>query len=277
VGTRYSPFSHRKFSFDRCLKCRFTFVSNPRTDFDVLYDEDYYSGRGADPAVDYIGEVENPRRTIRRYEWRGIIEIVSGLTDLGPATRWLDYGCGTGGLVRYAHAYGIPGAIGFEEGWNSKRLSDRGIPHLTPQSIDSTAGAFDVITAIEVLEHLVDPIHELTRIRRLLKPGGVLFVTTGNARPHRDRFLDWSYVVPDVHVSYFDPDNLALAMKKAGLAPSFPGYVAGWDNVIRFKVLKNLRPLWLRKLERVVPWAIAARIVDRRLGVSAHPVGRTQS
>jgi SAM-dependent methyltransferase len=273
LGRRYSSFSRQEFTISRCVECQFAFVADPRTDFDALYDEKYYAGRGADPAVDYLEELQNPSRTIRRYEWRGILEIVSSLIDVSPATSWLDYGCGTGGLVLYANAQGIPGAVGFEEGLHSNAVDDRGITILTAHDIESAAGQFDVITAIEVIEHVIDPVCELTRLRRLLKPGGLLFLTTGNSLPFQDRLLDWSYVVPDVHVSYFEPSNLALAMKRAGFEPTFPGYRAGWEDVIRFKVLKSIRPRCIRRLNPIVPWSVAARIIDHRLGVSAHPVG----
>jgi hypothetical protein len=79
--------------------------------------------------------------------------------------------------------------------------------------------------------------------------------------------------VPDVHVSFFEPDTLARAMRQAGFAPSYPGYSTGWGDVIRYKVLKTLKIRRRNVLEGVVPWALVARAVDRRFGVTAQPVG----
>ena len=50
---------------------------------------------------------------------------------------------------------------------------------------------FDAATAIEVIEHLENPRHLLRQAKQLLKPGGLLFVTTPNIEnvPARIRFL----------------------------------------------------------------------------------------
>jgi len=178
-----------------------------------------------------------------------------------------------GGLVEFLRRQGLGRAFGFEQGWSVARLIERGIPHFGPDDLAAHAGTFDVVTAIEVLEHAVDPVEELRRIRALLAPGGVLFLTTGNSSPYRDRLLDWAYVMPDVHVSFFEPSTLDVALERAGFDASFPGYGPGWDDIIRFKVLKSLRRQHVTWWERVLPWPAISRLIDRRLGVSAQPVG----
>jgi SAM-dependent methyltransferase len=219
-----------------------------------------------------MDEVEHRKSTIRRYEWRGVYRLVSDAMPTDPTTRWLDYGCGVGGLVEFVRQQGID-AIGFDQGWSLSHLSRSGIPHLSGSELESRQAMFDVVTAIEVIEHVTDPVAELARMRSLLRPGGLLFLTTGNAAPYRDRLTGWRYVVPDVHVSFFEPTTLALALDKAGFEPAFPGYRRGWDDIIRFKVLKSVgmrRDTWP---SRAVPWRLASRIVDRRLRPSAHPIG----
>lgn len=274
VGAVTGRWSGRTFHVRRCDACRFAFVADPWTDFAQIYSDDYYAGRGADPLVDYVHELDHPASTIRQYEWQGIAEVVGRLAPVGPDTRWLDYGCGTGGLVlRLREAAGVQ-AFGFEEGWSVPRLVERGVPILDREGLDAAEGTFDVLTAIEVLEHIPDPVAELRRMARLLRPGGTLFVTTGNAAPRRDDLLSWPYVIPEIHVSFFEPANLALAMRRAGLETEFPGYGPGWDRIIRFKALKNLKRRDVSALDRLIPWRLAAPVLDRRHGVSAHPVGR---
>jgi len=55
----------------------------------------------------------------------------------------------------------------------------------------AVAGQFDAVTAIEVIEHLENPRHLLRQAKQLLKPGGLMFVTTPNIEsvPARLRFL----------------------------------------------------------------------------------------
>ncbi len=47
----------------------------------------------------------------------------------------------------------------------------------------SHAGCFDVVTCLEMLEHVPQPAQIITACRRLLKPGGHLFVSTINRNP----------------------------------------------------------------------------------------------
>ena len=142
-------------------------------------------------------------------------------------------------------------------------------------SSQNFAATFDVITAIEMLEHALDPIVVLREIRDLLKPGGVLVLTTGNAEPHSPDLTRWAYTsVPDVHVGFFEPATLASALERAGLEPLWPGWVEGYDDVIRFKVLKSLHIRHASIAERALPWRRIAHVVDSRHKVSAMPLAR---
>lgn len=274
VGGVPSRFSQRTFSLARCSNCAYTFVTDPRTDFSSIYDDAYYSGNGADPLVDYEREMDDPR-TVRTYEWRGVVDAVASLTDLSARTRWLDYGGGLGGLVRHAREGIGCEIVGFDEGYGADRMRDRGIPNVSRTELDALDRSFDVVTAIEVIEHTLDPVGMLRDVRSVLAPGGIFFLTTGNAAPHRDDLSRWSYAgVPDVHVGFFEPSTLAYALEQAGLEVVWPGFVPGLDQIIRYKVLKTVRINRRNRLEALVPWRLAARVVDRRYRTSAMPAGR---
>lgn len=124
------------------------------------YDEEYYRGNGqADdrPALRYY------TRLVRRY------------TDGGP---YLDFGCGTGHLVRRLSAIGP--ASGFEISEYSAataRANAPGCPVTTdPATLPSAS--FGALTAIHVLEHLDDEVAAATLAtwRRVLRPGGQALV-----------------------------------------------------------------------------------------------------
>jgi SAM-dependent methyltransferase len=273
AGVVHGRFSGRDFGLRRCPSCGFAFVHPPRTDFAAIYSDAYYAGKGADPLVDYVTELDRPGSALRQYEWRGVHERVRSLIELAPGARWLDYGCGTGGLVRHLRAGGAYDAVGFEQGWSVPRLREHRIPFVEEGELAAQEGSFDVVTAIEVLEHVIDPVTELRRMRALLRPGGLLFVTTGNAEPYAQKLSSWRYVIPEIHVSLFEPRSLALAMREAGLAPATPGFGPGWPDIIRFKLLKNLKRRNVSGFDRLVPWPAVTRVIDRRFRLSAHPVG----
>lgn len=276
-ATVWSEYSSRDFHLRRCPECHFLFVSDPRVDYESLYDDAYYSGHGADPLVDYVYESENLARTCRQFEWRGITKVVSGIVAVDKNTRWLDFGCGTGGLVAHLRGAGLSNAVGFEQGSSSDRLRRLGVPHLTERELKALEGTFDVVTAIEVIEHIPDPVSALILMRRMLRPGGLIFLTTANAAPYAQKLGRWSYVVPEVHVSFFQPETLERALVTAGFTPQYPGFRRGWEDIIRYKVLKSLRQKSVTPIFRSLPWHLIARVLDARLKLSAMPVGQATS
>ena len=100
-----------------------------------------------------------------------------------------------------------------------------------------------------------------------------MFLTTGNPSPFSNRLLKWSYIVPEIHISFFEPGTLAWALSQAGFNPTFPGYQSGWTDIIRFRILKNLGRHRVSPMEAAVPWSIMSRLADRKVQISAQPLG----
>ena len=270
VGTKTGKFSGEPFQINQCRSCGFANVMNP-PNMSEIYDEAYYQGNGADPLVDYAFEYANPSKTIRTYEWKGIIQLANGLFP-NPIT-WLDYGCGTGGLVREARSCTRHQLHGCDSGaWVQRAKTDK-LPVSTLDEINKGGNGFDFVTAIEVLEHIPDPIETLHDIRKLLKPGGLLFLTTGNVSKAPKHLIDWSYLIPEIHVSFFTPRSLEVALQKTGFDPFYHKDSKAWTSIIRFKILKNLGIKQTGWMERLLPWPLLTQLADVRYGVSNHPMG----
>jgi SAM-dependent methyltransferase len=79
-------------------------------------------------------------------------------------------------------------------------------------------GSFDVITSFEVLEHLVNPQDELDHFGRLLRAGGVLYLTTPNfsAATRLIAGGKWHVVNYPEHLNYYTPSTLTRALRRAG-------------------------------------------------------------
>ncbi len=88
-------------------------------------------------------------------------------------------------------------------------------PDGDPRFVD---GTFDVVTMIEVLEHVVDPVGLLSDAARWLRPGGLLYVTTPNAGGMNCRILrqTWSVVCPPQHLVLWTHRALRVALSRAG-------------------------------------------------------------
>jgi SAM-dependent methyltransferase len=267
-------FVQNSFQLLQCSRCNFISVVNPITDLSEIYNEAYYEGRGADPLVDYAFELEHPEQTVRIFEWRGILKAVRH--HYGPeldGVRWLDYGSGAGGLVRFLRGRNIE-AYGFDVAGFGDQARARGVQNLTPFELTDLRNSFDVISLIEVLEHIHDPVPFLQSVGQLLRPGGLLFLTTGNADPHRHSFASWGYVIPEVHISYFSPGSLGQALDRAGYQ-AFPlGKSPGLKNIIKYKILKTLGVKRKNLLFAVLPWPLISYLTDWSYQLSAMPIAR---
>ena len=271
IGSRNGHLDGRTYEFAQCHNCYFSFVTNFREDYAEIYDENYYAGRGADPMVDYIYEYKNSLTTIRNYEWQGIVRIFQKLCSNNA--KWLDFGCGSGGLVRYAKKRGID-IVGFDEGWGASLGREGGTRILNASELKEVDGVFDFCSAIEVFEHIPDPLEAFRQIRRILKPGGILFLTTGNAQPWRNKLLNWGYTsCPDVHISFYEPETLEFCLRESGFLPKKIAGFNQYSDIIKYKILKNTGFKNKNLLIDALPWTVISKIVDLRYQVSAQPYG----
>jgi SAM-dependent methyltransferase len=163
--------------------------------------------------------------------------------------------------------------MGFEQGSIAAAAKELGIPIVDPDWLRRGAGTCDVVTAIEVLEHTVDPLAELRTIRGLLRPGGLLFLTTGNAAPFATALDRWSYLTPEIHISLFEPTTLELAMQRSGFRPERLGMRPGFEEIMKFKVLKNLRLRRRNPVTDLIPAGPLAAAAERRVRLTEHPIG----
>jgi hypothetical protein len=101
----------------------------------------------------------------------------------------------------------------------------------------------------------------------------LLFVTTGNARAHAKHLEKWRYVVPELHISFFEPKTLARAMAEAGFKAESPSLGRGFDEILTFKVLKTLKVRRRSPVTDALPKRLLGAVADRRERLSEHPVG----
>ncbi len=135
----------------------------------------------------------------------------------------LDIGCGDGVLLEAARSKGIE-CIGTEISETLVRLvrARLGEHAILSGSLDDLReSGFDVVTLINVIEHVEDPSAVFKIAARLLKPDGVLLAHTPNldGLPARLYGARWYHIEPFNHLYYFTHRTLAQMMQRNGLEP----------------------------------------------------------
>src|SRR6185369_11832408 len=122
--------------------------------------------------TDDAGWVDRLRATVLR---RRILEAFPPWTGGG---RLLDVGCASGKYLRQVHTVGwqVAGIELDELAASKARQVTPNVIVGDPAKVELPEGAFDVITAFHVVEHLPDPLGALRNLLRALAPGGVLVV-----------------------------------------------------------------------------------------------------
>jgi 2-polyprenyl-3-methyl-5-hydroxy-6-metoxy-1,4-benzoquinol methylase len=173
-----------------------------------------------DEVVGFYEELEDPEYEKGRNE-RLLQErrVLSGLKKIKPEGTLLDVGAGSGMLVEAAIELGYK-AKGIEPSkWMYETAREHGLPiHLGTYPHPDTPGPYDIITLIDVLEHVTNPLELMTALRKGLEKDGILVVVTPDTGSFPARLLKfkwWHYRV--AHVGYFNKKNLALLSQKAGL------------------------------------------------------------
>ncbi|WP_418275984.1 class I SAM-dependent methyltransferase [Isoptericola jiangsuensis] len=136
-----------------------------------------------------------------------------------PASRVLEVGCGQGAVgVRLAaagHDYTGVELDGDSAAVAADRFVAAGLDgHVVHGSVASAGldGGFDVVCAFEVLEHLDDDAGALAEWVRLLRPGGLVLVSTP---AWQARFGPMDTAVG--HVRRYDPPHMRELLTGAGL------------------------------------------------------------
>lgn len=199
--------THALIRVVRCGACGFAYLAEAPRDFD---DDLYaYYARRRDKSRD---ELYDPLTT-RRYE-----SLLEALGERTPGRRLLDVGCGQGQLADVADRLGWD-ALGIDLAEPAIEIACRlGAPcrYLDVFDPELEPNSFDVVTMFELVEHLSDPIPFLARVASLVRPGGLLYLTTPNfaSLDRRVQGMSWDTVHGE-HLGYFEPSSLLNAMRAA--------------------------------------------------------------
>jgi 2-polyprenyl-3-methyl-5-hydroxy-6-metoxy-1,4-benzoquinol methylase len=196
----------RHHAIVECARCGLVYT-NPRHDGrDIL--EAYVAVE--DPL--YVQERDGRVLTFERH-LRPLMQLKP------PPGRLLDVGAYIGVFVEIARRHGWD-AWGVEpSSWAVGEARRRGLQMIegTLESMDLSEPSYDVITMWDVIEHVTDPLAEISRAFQLLKPGGLLVLHTMDIDSAFARLMGgrWPWLM-EMHIYYFSRRTLSAMLEKAG-------------------------------------------------------------
>ncbi len=161
-----------------------------------FYQEEYFHGR---EYINYVEDKPAQQKTLQRH-----LRVVQRYVP--PARRILEVGCAYGFFLELIQQ-DFPGSVGVD-------VAAAAVAFARSQGLDAREGdllsvrlegPFDAVCLWDTIEHLPHPYEVISAAAGLLKPGGHLFLTTGDfgALLSRLQGLKWRQIHPPTHLFYF--------------------------------------------------------------------------
>jgi SAM-dependent methyltransferase len=193
------------FEIFMCRRCRSIFAETINGAEAVWDYSDYYHDENLS-APDFVHTI--------------LGEVITGFASYRQNNRFLDVGCGAGTILEEAA----------KQGWDAEGLemSPPAVEALRKRGFEIFCGTlneasypdnhFDVITASEVIEHVENPGEVLREMARILRPNGLLWMTTPHANGISTKTLGahWSIIAPPEHLHLFSIKGLRGLLTDAG-------------------------------------------------------------
>jgi 2-polyprenyl-3-methyl-5-hydroxy-6-metoxy-1,4-benzoquinol methylase len=204
----------RYVSYGRCDGCGFVFANPapPTAVVSEFYNSDFYDNyRTFEEAR--IGE--EPYFSISAYT--DPVRL-AGWLNCDKSASILDFGCGPGSFLAL-----LRDKCGFEnvEGLElNKKSASIALRHYALELASDINGLkhqlYDVVILFEVIEHITKPDEVLSLCSKLLRPGGLLFITTPSVRSIPARYFPshCAHYTGPSHVSLFTETALARLLAR---------------------------------------------------------------
>ena len=167
---------------------------------------------------DYISHTDAKRNwfekayhLVRRFSLKQKLKLINGLKT--ETKTLLDVGCGTGDFLKTAKENNWT-VSGIEPNADARSIANQKTDNSVfdiEQLNNFEINSFDVITLWHVLEHLPDLEHQISILKKLLKPKGRLVVAVPNYKSFDASYYNQFWAAYDVprHLWHFDQNSIS--------------------------------------------------------------------
>jgi 2-polyprenyl-3-methyl-5-hydroxy-6-metoxy-1,4-benzoquinol methylase len=254
----------------RCNRCGLIY-ENPQPDEQSLRKFYTFETHEDRRFVDswFIGEAEHMHTIWRRY--------LAAMSKYIRQGELLDVGCGAGSFLVEAQKQGFSVAgqdiADFFVQYCWRTYGIKIFACAIEELAQSRQSYFDVITAFDMIEHHPQPKQLLQTIRGMIKPGGIVAISTHNvgnifAKRYGSKWRHFHFA----HLTYFDRRTLTNLLEQTGFqvlkfgglhtidssnAKEYRNYIFQFFKVIflRFLILKTYMPI-MKQFPRLTRWQL---------------------
>lgn len=169
--------------------------------------------------------------------WAWALRLIRSTGSNGPL---LDIGCGAGQFLHFAKNHGWQELAGIEPvsevAHMARSLTRSPIHEVDLHDTRLPSDYFAAIASWDVIEHLPKPRKALTEMWRMLRPGGILVLSTPNLDGVALRFLQGKaqQVMPPEHLIYYARSTMCSLIENAGFSVlkmrSIHVYIREWTR-----------------------------------------------
>ena len=216
--SKYSLVSDSQFGYKKI------FPTPTPEEISDYYAKEFYSSHYG-KLNDSSNEVQELDKEYYDSRWQDILDNLSSIIGDVNGKSVLDVGCGWGQALLYFKNKGLT-CYGFDPAVDAIMFAQKrglNVQVAGMDTIDVFKRKFDVVTLINVLEHLAEPDKVLREIRStVLNPDGCLVIDVPNefntfqTIANEEFNLNNWWVVPPAHLNYFTPVTLSNLLEGCG-------------------------------------------------------------
>lgn len=161
---------------------------------------------------EHIGK--SRRWSSKRKGWRREFDIAASFVQ--PQDRVLDVGCAFAGFRDI-----IPQAryTGLDPNFAKDDPLGQVLDESLGDHVSKAPGAYEVVCAFQVVEHLADPLTFYKELVLAAKPGGLIVVSVPQARSAVTRIPNWLVNAPPHHLTWWTKNALCELARRGGAEP----------------------------------------------------------